>query len=81
MLNWIVWNETVFDIESVLTLNYIVQYKIVSDRSDFVMTDSLSIAVHAFAGRVSMSVSVDETLNYKKKYFMSICDWQEQRRV
>ena len=26
------------------------------------MTDSLSIAVHAFASYVSMSVSVDETL-------------------
>ena len=26
------------------------------------MTDSLSIAVHAFASRVLMSVSVDETL-------------------
>ena len=26
------------------------------------MTDSLLIAVHAFASRVSMSVSVDETL-------------------
>ena len=26
------------------------------------MTDSLSMAVHAFASRVSMSVSVDETL-------------------
>ena len=24
MLNWIVWNETVFDIETVLTLNWIV---------------------------------------------------------
>ena len=33
-----------------------------SVRSDFLMTDSLSIAVHAFASRVSMSVSVDETL-------------------
>ena len=28
------------------------------------MTDSLSIAVHAFASRVLMSVSVDETLLY-----------------
>ena len=26
------------------------------------MTDSLSLAVHAFASRVLMSVSVDETL-------------------
>ena len=24
MLNWIAWNETVFDIETVLTLNWIV---------------------------------------------------------
>ena len=31
-------------------------------RSDFHMTDSLSIAVHAFVSRVLMSVSVDETL-------------------
>ena len=30
-------------------------------RSDFPMTDYLSIAVHAFASHVSMSVSVDET--------------------
>ena len=33
-----------------------------SVRSDFHMTDSLSIAVHAFASCVLMSVSVDETL-------------------
>ena len=33
-----------------------------SVKSDFHMTDSLSIAVHAFASRVLMSVSVDETL-------------------
>ena len=31
-------------------------------RSDFHMTDSLSIAVHVFASRMLMSVSVDETL-------------------
>ena len=31
-------------------------------RSDFHMTDSLSIAVHAFASHVLMSFSVDETL-------------------
>ena len=31
-------------------------------RSDFHMIDSLSIAVHAFASHVLMSVSVDETL-------------------
>ncbi len=30
--------------------------------SDFHMTDSLWIAVHGFASRVLMSVSVDETL-------------------
>ena len=35
---------------------------IVSVGSDFHTTDSLAIAVHAFASRVSMSVSVDETL-------------------
>ena len=33
-----------------------------SDRSDLHMTDSQSIAVHAFAGLVSMLFSVDETL-------------------
>ena len=31
-------------------------------RSDFHMSDSLSIAVHALASHVLMSVSVDETL-------------------
>ena len=35
---------------------------ILSIRSDFQMIDSLSIAVHAFVSRVSMSFSVDETL-------------------
>ena len=30
--------------------------------SDFYMTDSLSMAVHAFASRVFMFVSVDKTL-------------------
>ena len=35
---------------------------ILSVRSDFHVTNSLSLAVHAFASRVSMSVSVDETL-------------------
>ena len=35
---------------------------ILSTRSDFRMIDSLSIAVHAFVSRVSMSFSVDETL-------------------
>ena len=34
---------------------------ILSVRSNFHMTDSLSIAVHAFVSRVSMSFSVDET--------------------
>ena len=27
MLNWIIWNWTVFDIETVLTLNWIVIYE------------------------------------------------------
>ena len=36
---------------------------ILSVRSDFHMTDSLSIAVHAFASRMLMSFSVDETLH------------------
>ena len=31
-------------------------------RSDFHMMDSLSIAVHPFVSRMSMSFSVDETL-------------------
>ena len=35
---------------------------ILSDRSDHHMTDNQSIAVHAFASRVLMSLSVDETL-------------------
>ena len=35
---------------------------ILSARSDFHMVESLSIAVHAFISRVSMSFSVDETL-------------------
>ena len=35
---------------------------ILSVRSDFHMTDSLSIAVNAFACRVLTSFSVDETL-------------------
>ena len=35
---------------------------ILSVRSDFHMIDSLSIAVHAFVSRVSMSFSVDETV-------------------
>ena len=35
---------------------------ILSVRSDFHMIDSLSIAVHAFVSRVSMSFSVDDTL-------------------
>ena len=35
---------------------------ILSVKYDFHMTDSLSIAVHAFVSRVSMSFSVDETL-------------------
>ena len=39
---------------------------ILSDRSDFHMTDRLSIAVHAFASRVSMPVSVDKRLLLRK---------------
>ena len=35
---------------------------ILSVRFDFHMIDSLSIVVHAFVSRVSMSFSVDETL-------------------
>ena len=35
---------------------------ILSVRFDFQVTDRLSLAVHAFASRVSMSVSVDEIL-------------------
>ena len=35
---------------------------ILSVRSNFHMTDSLLMAVHAFASRVLMSVSVNETL-------------------
>ena len=35
---------------------------ILSVRSNLHMTDSLSLAVHAFASRVLMSVSVDKTL-------------------
>ena len=35
---------------------------ILSVRFDFHIIDSLSIAVHAFVSRVSMSFSVDETL-------------------
>ena len=39
---------------------------ILSVRSDFHMIDSLSIAIHAFVSRVSMSFSVDETLLIRK---------------
>ena len=35
---------------------------ILSVKSDFHMTDRLSITVHAFASHVFMSVSVDKTL-------------------
>ena len=35
---------------------------ILSDRSDFHMNDSLSMADHDFASHVLMSFSVDETL-------------------
>ena len=37
-------------------------HSILSVRSDFHITDSLSITVHAFANCVSISVSVDKTL-------------------
>ena len=40
---------------------------ILSVRFNFHMTDCLSIAVHAFASRVSMSVSVDKTLLPREK--------------
>ena len=36
-----------------------------SDRSDFHITDSLSIAVHAFASRILMSFLINETLLLK----------------
>ena len=35
---------------------------ILSDRSNFHMTNSISIVFHAFASRISMAFSVDETL-------------------
>ena len=35
---------------------------ILSDRSNFHMTDTLSIAVHAFANRILMPFSIDKTL-------------------
>ena len=41
---------------------------LLSVRSDFHMTDSLSIVVHAFASRVLMSVSVDETLCFLRRW-------------
>ena len=41
---------------------YIYIYIYVSDRFGFHLTDSLSVADHAFASRVSMSFSVDELL-------------------
>ena len=31
MLNWIAWNRTVFDIETVVTLNWIVIYNCLND--------------------------------------------------
>ena len=40
---------------------------ILSDMSDFHMTDSLSIAVHAFASYMLMSFLVDETLLSRKE--------------
>ena len=41
---------------------------ILSVRSDFHITDRLLIAVHAFASRVLMSVSIDETLLLKGRW-------------
>ena len=38
---------------------------ILSDRSDFHMTDSLSIADHAFVSRVLMSFSIDKILHLR----------------
>ena len=35
MLNWIIWNRTVFDIETVLTLNWIVIYNCLYDLKIF----------------------------------------------
>ena len=46
-----------------LTDRVIFLFLILSDRSVFHMTDSLSITVHAFASRVLMSFSVDETVS------------------
>ena len=37
-------------------------HSILSDRSDFHMIESLSIAVHVFAWQILISVSIDETL-------------------
>ena len=44
--------------------NYLekIAFFFLSDRSDFHLTDSLSITYHAFTRRVVMSFSVDETL-------------------
>ena len=39
---------------------------ILSDRSDFLMANILSVAVHAFASRVLMNFSVYETLLPRK---------------
>ena len=39
---------------------------ILSNKSDFHMTDSLSMAVHAFASHMLMLLSVDETLLPRK---------------
>ena len=41
---------------------------ILSVRSDFHMIESLSIAVHAFVSRVSMSFSVNEMLSYVSEF-------------
>ena len=49
---------------------------ILSDRSSFHMTDSLSIAVHVFTSRDLLSFSVDETLIQRQvNLFTSFRDW------
>ena len=46
---------------------------ILSDRSNFHMTDSLSIAVHAFVSRVLMSFSLDDTLLSR---YVNLSTWE-----
>ena len=47
-------------------------YFILSDRSDFHMTDNLSIPVHAFASHILMLFSVDETLLLRQMNLFTI---------